>query len=173
MIDTTRTIEVERAPGELLLLVVIGVLLTAGAGYLAFGLPAGAAFARLLGLAGLVLFGFSTLIAIWQFLSQTGTAITISPEGIRDTRIAAETIPWSAVTDVSTLNYRYQKTVALSVNPATEARLTLSFPLRYTRAINRAFGYSEISISATGAATDFETLMANVTAYWRAWRGPQ
>jgi hypothetical protein len=121
---------------------------------------------RLLGFAGLVVFGFCTLLAAWELLGSRGPVITISPQGIRDARLAAETIPWSAITDVSPLKYRYQTTVALTVEPAAVARLTLSFPLRWTRPINRAFGYDEYSIGASGAKTDFDTLMATITAYW-------
>ena len=91
----------------------------------------------------------------------SGPVITLSPQGIRDTRIAAETIPWPAITNVSTLNYRYSRSVAVSVAAATEARLTFPLPFRYTRVINRAFGYDEIPIGANGVKTDFETLMAD------------
>ncbi len=174
MIDTTRTIEIERSPEKLVSLTLVGVLLTAGAGALAFGLvPEDALFARLLGLIGLVLFGLCTLVVAWQLLSQRGPVITLSPQGFRDTRIAAETIRWSAITTVSILNYRYSRSVAVSVTAATEARLTFPLPFRCTRVINRAFGYDEIPIGANGVKTDFETLMADTMAYWEAWRGQQ
>jgi hypothetical protein len=172
MIDTTRTIDIERAPEELFLLMVFGVAMTAGSAALAL-MPDGDTFARALGLIGLVVFAFCTLALARELLSPSGPVITMSPQGIRDTRIAAETIPWSAVTNVSTLKYRYSRSVALSVKPAVEARLTFPHIVRCTRPINRAFGYDEIPISANGARTDFATLMANTMAYWQAWRGQQ
>ena len=174
MIDTTRTATIEGSPEKLVALTLVGVLLTAGSGALAFGLaPADALFARFLGLAGLVLFGLCTLVVAWQMLTQRGPVITLSPQGFRDTRIAAETIPWSAITNVSTLNYRYSRSVAVSVDPAVAARISFSVVVRCTHPINRAFGYDEIPISASGVNTDFEALMASTTAYWQAWRGQQ
>ena len=59
----------------------------------------------------------------------------------------------------------------MSVDAAIEARLTFPLPFRYTRVINRAFGYDEIPIGANGVKTDFDTLMAHIMAYWQAWRG--
>jgi hypothetical protein len=173
MIDTTRTIDIERSLGKLVALMLTGGLLTAGAGYLAFGLPDGAAFMRLLGLAGLVIFALCTLAVARELFSPNGPVITLSPQGIRDPRIAAETIPWPAITNVSTLKYRYSRSVGLSVDAAVEGRLTFSPTVRCTRPINRAFGDDEIPISASGAKTNFETLMADITAYWQAWRGQQ
>jgi hypothetical protein len=174
MIDTTRTIDIARAPEELFLLMAFGVAMTAGSGALAFGLvPDDAMFLRALGVIGLVVFALCTLAVARELLGPSGSVITMSPQGIRDTRIAAETIPWSAVTDVSTLKYRYSRSVALSVKPAVEARLTFPLIVRCTRPINRAFGYDEIPISANCARTDFATLMAFTMAYWQAWRGQQ
>lgn len=174
MIDTTRTLDIERSPEKLAALTLAGVLLTAGAGALAFRLvPEDALFMRLLGLTGLVLFGLCTLAVARELLGPGGPVITMSPLGIRDTRIAAETIPWSAVTNVSTLKYRYSRSVGVSVDAAVEARLTVPLPFRYTRTINRAFGYGEIPVSASGMKTDFQTLMASTMAYWQAWRGQQ
>jgi hypothetical protein len=174
MIDTTRTITIEGSTEKLVSLTLVGVLLTAGAGALAFGLvPEDALFARLLGLTGLVVFALCTLVAAWQLLSQSGPVITMSPQGIRDTRIAAETIPWSAVTNVSTLKYRYSRSVGLSIDATIEARLTFSRIVRCTRPINLAFGEEELPISASGMKTDFEMLMASTMAYWQAWRGRQ
>ena len=169
MIDTTRTVEIESSPAKLAALTLTGLGLTAGAGWLAFGLrEEGILFARLLGWTGFILFGFATLLAAWRLIASRGSVIAISPQGIRDTRLAAETIPWSAITAVSTMQYRYQRTVALSVAPDAVTGLTLAFPLRWVRPINQAFGYDEFSVGSNGTKTDFTTLMAIITAYWEA-----
>jgi hypothetical protein len=81
-------------------------------------------------------------------LSVSGPVVTVTPEGIRDTRVAAEVIPWSAITGISTWQYRGQKIMVLAVDPATESGLTLTRIARWSRGANRALGADGLCIAA-------------------------
>lgn len=174
-IDTSRTIDIEGSPLKLLLIVGAGILMTAVGVALAFGwFPelAANAYARFIGYVSLVFFAACTVAALWRLFTARGPVITIGPRGIRDTRVAADFIPWRAVTGVSTWEYRRQKVIVLAVDPATEARLPLTRIARWTRGANRALGADGLVISSQGLKIDHETLLATVTAYVQAARNP-
>jgi hypothetical protein len=173
-IDTSRTIEIESSPLKLALLFGAGVLMTAGGAVLAFGwFPelAANAYARFIGYMSLVFFAACTMAALMRLFTARGPVITIGPQGIRDTRVAADFIPWSAVTGISTWEHRRQKIVVLAVEPATEASLLLTRIARWTRSANRALGADGLAIAAQGLKIDHDTLLATVTAYWQTARG--
>ena len=57
-----------------------------------------------IGYAGTILFSICSAISGWRLLTIRGPVVTITPQGIRDTRIAAEFIPWTSVKQISTWN---------------------------------------------------------------------
>jgi hypothetical protein len=122
MADTSRTLIIESSPAKLLVLVGIGVLMTAVSITVAL-LPGTLTYRKILaGYFGPVFFGLCTGVALWRLLTTRGAVITISPEGIRDTRIAAALIPWSAVTGISTWKLHGQKVMVLAIKPGVEGR---------------------------------------------------
>jgi hypothetical protein len=175
-LDTSRTIEIESSPGKLLGLVGIGVVMTALGAALAFGGLSGRAdtlSAHAVGTIALVFFAACTVVALWRLFTMHGPVITISPQGIRDTRVAADLIPWTAITGISTWEFKRQKIMILAVNPAVETKLLLTPMARWTRGAKRALGADGLGITAQGVKIDYDALLATVTAYAQAAREPR
>ena len=63
----------------------------------------------------MVFFSLCTIVGLWRLIAARGPVVTISPDGIRDTRVAAEFIPWNAVTAISTWKFRGQEAMVLAV----------------------------------------------------------
>jgi hypothetical protein len=127
-------------------------------------------FMRLVGWTGIVFFGLCTLIAAWRFIAQRGPVITISPDGIRDIRVAADVIPWRAVRHISTWSYERQSAMILAVDPAIEAGLSLSTIARWSRGANTALGANGLAVTAGGVKIGYDALLATSVAYWQAHR---
>src|SRR3954469_9968601 len=90
-----------------------------------------------------VIFGVCAALALRGLFGLRGPVVTISSQGFRDTRLAAELIPWRAVRGVSAYNGALawqQRVMVLAVDPVTEARLTLPLLARLTRRPNRWLG---------------------------------
>jgi hypothetical protein len=170
--DTSRTLEIESSPAKLLRLVGIGVLMTAVAVTVTL-LPDVPYIGRVVGgYFGILFFGLCTGAALWRLLTASGPVVTISPEGIRDTRIAAAIIPWRAVTGISTWQYRGQKLMVLAMKPGIEDQLGLTLAVRWSRGANRAFGADGLCVTAAGLKIDYDTLLRTSQDYARAY-GPQ
>lgn len=175
--DTSRTLQIESSPAKLLGLAGLGVLMTAVSVFVAF-LPADALprtvlshdKALIAGWLGAAFFGLCTLVALWRLFTARGTVITISPQGIRDTRIAEEFIPWSAITNISTWEFRNQKAMVLAVKPDIEDRLGLTRAAQWTRSANRALGADGLCITASGVKIDYDTLLQTTRDYAGAKR---
>jgi hypothetical protein len=173
-LDTSRTIEIESSPLKLLVLVGIGVLMTAGGAVLAFGGLSGRGdtlYAHVVGYVALVFFAACTVVALWRLFTARGPVITISPQGIRDTRVAADVIPWNAITGISTWEFKRQKAMILAVVPAVEAKLALTRMARWTRGANRALEADGLAIVSQGLKIDHDTLLATCKAYAQAALG--
>ena len=113
----------------------------------------------------------ATGIGLWRLVLQRGPVITITPDGIRDTRVAAELIPWRAVQDISTWQYHRQKVMVLAVDPAVESRLTLTRLARWTRSANRALGADGLCIVSNELKISYASLLETSVAYAEAARG--
>lgn len=170
-IDTTKTIEVRGSKLKLLLLGALGIAMTAGCAWVAWmGLARPGSFAQLAIWIGVPFFGLCTAIAFRRLATADQAVLTISPDGIRDTRVAAEIIPWAAVRDFGTWSSQGQKILVLDVDPEVEKRLTLSRMTRWTRAANAKLGADGLCIAATGLAMGYDQLLDAVTAYLAAAR---
>jgi hypothetical protein len=119
---------------------------------------------------GVAFFGLCTWGILRRLLNASGPVVTLSPEGIRDTRVAKEPIPWSAVTGISTWEYRGQKAMVLAVSPGVEDRLGLTRMARWTRGANRALGADGLCITAAGLKIDYATLLQTSQDYADAHR---
>src|SRR5690242_7373065 len=98
MTDTSRTLIIESSPVKLLGLAAGGLLMTAGAIFIVVAADARPFTKWVGGYFGTVFFGLCTCVALWRLVQSPRPVITISPEGLRDSRVAAALIPWSAVT---------------------------------------------------------------------------
>ena len=171
--DTSRTIEFPASPARLLTLLVFSAMSTGIAAVLAFRLfpnmpndPAAVSA----GYSGLVFFGFCAAVALWRLYTQRGPIVTVSPAGLRDVRVAAEPIPWRAIKSISTWQMQRQMVLLITIDPAEEARLTLTRVARWMRGANRKLGADGLVISSQGLKVGYPTLFYTCRDYWEAWR---
>jgi hypothetical protein len=171
--DTTRTIEFHASPTRVLTLLSFSVMSTAIAAALAFRLfpnmPNDPATVSA-GYTGLVFFGFCAMVALWRLWAQRGPIVTVSPAGLRDVRVAAETIPWRAIKSISTWQMQRQMVLLVAIDPAEEARLTLTRVARWMRTAHRKLGAEGLIISSHGLKVGYPTLFYTSRDFWEAWR---
>jgi len=174
--DTSGTVEIHASPARLLTLLAFSGMSLAVAAALAFQLlpnmPRDPA-AISAGYTGMVFFTFCAAVAIWRLIAQRGARVTISPAGLRDVRVAAEPIPWSAIRSISTWQMQRQMVLLVAVDPAVEQRLTLTTVARWTRGANRRHGADGLVVSAHGLKIGYPTLFYTCRDYWEAWRKAQ
>ena len=172
-IDTSRTIEFHASSTRLLTLLMFSAMSMGIAAALAFrlfpNLPADPA-AVSAGWTGILFFGFCAAVAIWRLLGQRGPVVTLSPQGLRDARVAAETIPWNAIRGISTWQMQRQMVLVVAVDPAIEERLTLTRLARWTRSANRRMGADGLIVSAHGLQVGYPTLFYACRDYLEAWQ---
>jgi hypothetical protein len=171
--DTTRTIEFHASPTRVLTLLSFSVMSTAIAAALAFRLfpnmPNDPATVSA-GYSGLVFFGFCAAVALWRLYAQHGPIVTVSPAGLRDVRVAAEPIPWRAIKSISTWQMQRQMVLLVAIDPADEARLTLTRATRWMRSAHRQLGADGLVVSAHGLKVGYPTLFYTCRDFWEAWR---
>jgi hypothetical protein len=170
--DTSRKIEIQAATTRQFVLLAFGGMSFALATLLAFDLipnmrsdPAAVST----GYFGMAFFGLCAAVAIWRLVAQRGAMVTISPEGLRDVRVAAETIPWRAIRSISTWRMQRQMVLIVAIEPETEQRLTLTRVARWMRNAHRAHGADGFVVSAQGLRIGYPTLFYACRDYWEAW----
>lgn len=165
-IDTTETIEIRGSRLKLVLLGALGIIMTAACAWIAWiGLANPGSFAQLAMWIGVPFFGFCTVIAFWRLGTAERVVLTLSPEGIRDTRVAVEVVPWTAVRDLGTWAMQGQKVLVLDVDPEVEKRLTLTRMVRWTRGANAKLGADGLCITAAGLQMSYQQLLDAALAY--------
>ena len=115
-------------------------------------------FHELTGYASIVFFGSVGILVAWKWMTQQRPVIELTSTGIRDTRIAAQEIPWIAIERMGVWEFQGQKCIILGVAPEVESRLELTAMVRRTRAANAALGADGLAISATGLTMKFQAL---------------
>jgi hypothetical protein len=130
-------------------------------------------FYELVGYAGIVFFGLATLVIVWRLLTAKGPVVFISRQGIRDTRVVNDLIPWGLVEDIVAREYRRQKFVLLKISPVLERQLFATKGKQAMMAASKALGFDGVTITASGLAMDFDTLFATCTAYYSAVKAPK
>jgi hypothetical protein len=171
--DTSRTIEFHASNSRLLTLLSFSAMSTGIAAALAFrlfpNLPSDPATVSA-GYSGLVFFSFCAAVAIWRLLAQRGAIVTVSPAGLHDVRVAAEPIPWRAIKSISTWQMQRQMVLLVTIDPADEARLSLTRLARWMRSANRKLGADGLIVSSHGLKVGYPTLFYTCRDYWEAWR---
>ena len=171
--DTSRTTEIYASPARQLTLLAFGGMSFALAAGLAFNfvpnVPNDAATVTS-GYFGMAFFGLCAGVAIWRLWAQRGAIITLSPQGLRDVRVAAEPIPWSAIKEISTGQMQRQSVLVIAIDPAAEQRLTFTRVARWMREAHRNRGVDGFVISAQALKVGFPTLFYTCRDYWEAWR---
>lgn len=166
MIDTQQTLNIDASPWKHILVGALGIGMAVVAGFLAFsGSAEPGSLAEFIGYVGLVFFGVLTALIFWRALTSNGPVVTIAPEGIRDMRVAAEFIPWTAIHDISTWALNGQKVMVLAVAPEVEKQLTLTRIARWTRSANAALKADGLCITAQGLKISHNELLEAAIAY--------
>lgn len=168
-VDTTKVVTIENSSGTLILLTVLSFLMVGLSIALIFGTasdtPEIASLNQIAGYVGIVFFGFCAVAFLRRFLADKGPVVTLSPEGIKDTRIAEEIIPWRAVREVFVWEYRNQKFVMLEIDPEVERQLTLTKMVRMMRNMSERMGVTGLCVSASGLKTNFVELFTLINGY--------
>ncbi|MET4386324.1 hypothetical protein ABIB73_002069 [Bradyrhizobium sp. F1.4.3] len=119
---------------------------------------------------GVAFFGLATCKMLWTLISSREPVVFISRVGIRDTRLADETIAWSSVRDILIWQHRTQTIVVLKVDPLVAERFAGGFLKRVLSLMNRALGANGVILNAGGLTMDAETLFDTCKQYWAAGR---
>jgi hypothetical protein len=159
--NETDVVEIKTSAPRTLGLIFLSILLTAFSAAIALDVLPGERIGlvhRALGIVGVLFFGLGTAAWLWRHLGRRGVVLTISREGVRDTRIAPEMIPWSAVRRMFTWEYSGQRILVLDVDPAVERTLHLSAIARWTRKANRKLGADGLCIATHGLRINYDEL---------------
>lgn len=119
---------------------------------------------------GAVFFGLATCRMLWRLMSARQPVVFISRVGIRDTRLADETIAWSAVRKIMLWEQRAQKFVVLKVDPLVAERFSGGLLTQALSMMNKALGADGVIVSAGGLTMDVEKLLEACKQYWGAGR---
>lgn len=119
---------------------------------------------------GAVFFGLATCRMLWRLMSARQPVVFISRVGIRDTRLADETIAWSAVRKIMLWEQRAQKFVVLKVDPLVAERFSGGLLTRALSMMNKALGADGVIVNAGGLTMDVEKLLETCKQYWGAGR---
>jgi hypothetical protein len=173
MNTSSETIEIKGSPAKLLGLVAIGILMTGACAMIVFGyIPvAGGSLRQFLVWVGLPFFGLCTLLAASRLLRASNTVVTLSPEGILDTRLSQRPIPWSAIQEVGVWTMQGQKVIVLPVPPETENAIGLTRIASWSRGANKKLGADGLCVMASGLKISHDALLAEITARVNAARG--
>jgi hypothetical protein len=157
-------VEIKGSQMKLIGLFALGILMTGASGMIAAGaIPVRAgSYAQFIGWAGLVFFGACTLVIGSRFLQASKTVVTLSPEGLLDTRVAERPIPWAEIQDIGVWTMQGQKIIVLPVPPETESVLGLTRIARWSRGANKKLGADGLCVTAHGLKISHDALLAQV-----------
>ena len=119
---------------------------------------------------GVALFGFATCRTLWRLVSSRQPVLFITRVGIRDTRIADDTISWRSVRDITAWRYRSQVVVVLKLDPLIANRFDVGLLKRIVSMMNKAIGAEGVLVTPGGLTIDGETLLETCKQYWKAGR---
>lgn len=165
-IDTSRTIEIHHSPLKLAGLLVLSILMTAGGVAIAALTPENLP----VGIAAGGFFGLCTVIIAWRLVASRGPAVILTPEGIRDVRVSADFVPWTAVEGIGTWEHEGQKIMVLTLAPEFQKTVAWTPVAKWTRSLNRLLGADGYCIAPTGLKTSYDALLTTASIYAEAAR---
>lgn len=130
----------------------------------AFGAPPSTgryspAMVAAIGWGSIAFFGLCAVVGIGRLFA-TGEELRIDRSGIRWTRWSDETVPWSAISDVTVWQFKGQKTIILHLHDP--ARYPGRGILGFTAKGNRSLTGGDIGISMNGMDRSFDEAMAAI-----------
>jgi hypothetical protein len=159
-----QTLEIKGSPAKLVGLFALGVVMTAASAAIAFGyIPVAAGSLReALAWVGVAFFGFGTVVIARRFFKASDAVVTLTPEGIRDTRLAERPIPWRAIQNIGTWSMNGQNVIVLKVPPETEDSIGLTRLARWSRGANAKLGADGLCITAAGLKMGHQALLDEI-----------
>lgn len=159
ILDETLVIPVSGA--KTLMLVLLGLLMAALSGALAFGgLGDGRAdWLVLIGWIGLIFFGATTIAWARRGILARDMALTMDRSGLHDPRVARLPIPWVEIEDAHTWSVNQQHILLLKLPPETEAAIGMTWIARNTRGMNARLGGDGLCITAAGLRISYPELV--------------
>jgi hypothetical protein len=167
-IDTSLTRTYRQSPARVLLLIVGSLAFVIGGIAMLTQVKDYADFGAFIAIVAILFFGACAALGAYRLIALRGDVVTISPDGLRDLRVAARLIPWTAVENISTWSYRGQEVMVLAVNPAIAPTLELTRIARWSRGANAALGANGLCITATGLKVSHDELISTSIAYAKA-----
>ncbi len=155
--------EIYYSPFKMLSMSALGMIMTGTSVFIA---AQDSFLSRAVGYIGATFFGIVTGSSIWRLLTARGPVVTITSQGIRDTRVAEELIPWGSVLAVESVEMERQKFTVLTVEPAVESKLTLTRMARWSLGPNRLLGVDGLPIPAQGLKISHDKLFIMIKTYW-------
>lgn len=134
-------------------------------------LPENAAQGRVGYVIGMAVFVPFTAFQLWRIYDRS-PVITLSTEGLRDTRVAPQTIPWSGVAKLALGEQRRNRFLLVTPKPETLATLQLTRTAQLYQDGLRASGIDGLRVAAQGLDLPHEFLVEAAAQFWRAYRGP-
>lgn len=119
---------------------------------------------------GAVFFGLGTCRMLWRLISVKDPVIFINRVGIRDTRLADETIAWSSVRKILIRQQRARNFVVLKLDPLVAKQFSGGFLTRALSLMNKSLGADSVIVNAGGLTMDAERLFDTCKQYWGAGR---
>jgi len=119
-------------------------------------------FVSLIGWAGVLFFGICAIVGMRQ-LFRTDAVIEMGPEGLLWRRWSNATIPWTAFDHAAVAEIHRQRMLTLWLQePEAYPSTTLSGRMA---GANKAMGFGDLSLSASGLDCSFDELVAAFDTY--------
>lgn len=165
MTDSAGTIEFDANPRTLVPVGLMMIALTGVSALFVLLVPDGLSFMMVVGWVVLIFFGAVTAWIMWRVVMLKGPVVIVSATGIRDVRLARETIPWLDVRGISTWGKPGKEVMVLDVAPDATRRLKLTPTARWGQLPNRWVGADGLCVSVLGINSTFSDLFAACVAY--------
>lgn len=172
-IDPSQTVEISASKSQMMGFLALTVLAGLGVGaavWLNADILTPLALIGFLAGTG-VLVGLSVLIAKLMFRS-SAPMVTLSPEGVCDLRLSADTVSWSEIKEIRPRRNRQVPVIELVLSDEAEAALTYKPLTRVLRSYQRVSKAMKYTVSAHGLQMRHPQLLATLQAYFDA-HGPQ
>ena len=166
---TTPTVEIEASLAAVAARIVVGLGSCIACAAIALHAvpPMDDVLDLMIGGVGLAASAVWTGLWLWRLGAARGPVVTIAAQGIRDRRIAADMVPWSAVAHISTFeDAGAYRVMVLSLDPRAERALAKS----RRRKRDAQLPADGLRVAELGLRTSYETLLSTTLAYLEAWR---
>ncbi len=111
----------------------------------------------LVGWMSIVFFGGCTLVFLWQ-LFDTRPRLIIDDRGVWDRTLKVGVVEWHDISDAYVKHIQGNPFVCIALRDPTKYTRRLSPLLRRMASLNRALGFTELSLNLTGTDLDAEQI---------------